>query len=285
MCETCGCGDGEVRVEGEHAHPPHHDHDHDHDHDHEHDHEHEHVLADGSVVRHRHHEHEHAPGPVRGQTVTLEAKILQKNELAASENRGWFRGRDVLALNMMSSPGSGKTTLLEKTLQSLMASKRSVYVLEGDQETTRDADRIRATGAPALQINTGKGCHLEADMVMRGVQRLAPTAGGILFIENVGNLVCPALFDLGEAARVVLFSVTEGEDKPLKYPHMFRAADLVLLTKVDLLPHLDFDVAAARTSVESVKPGTPILEVSSRSGQGMAAWMDWISVRRQSFAS
>jgi len=268
------------------------------------EHEHEHVLADGSVVRHRHgphahahathahteghahehahaHEHEH-PHP---HVVTLEAKVLQKNELAAGENRGWFKGRDVLALNLMSSPGSGKTTLLETTLRTLMARERLVYVLEGDQETTRDADRIRATGAPALQINTGKGCHLEAEMVMRGVQGLAPKAGGILFIENVGNLVCPALFDLGEAARVVLFSVTEGEDKPIKYPHMFRAADLVVLTKVDLLPHLDFDVAAARASVESVKPGTPILEVSARSGQGMDAWVAWIAAQRSAFGS
>jgi hydrogenase nickel incorporation protein HypB len=212
--------------------------------------------------------------------VELETDVLAKNASAAAHNRGWFEGRGVLALNMMSSPGSGKTTLLEKTLRTLLAQTKDVFVLEGDQETTRDADRIRATGARALQINTGKGCHLEADMVMRGASSLEPPQGSLLFIENVGNLVCPALFDLGEAARVVLFSVTEGEDKPLKYPHMFRAADLVLLTKVDLLPHLDFDMAAARESILTVKPKTPILEVSSRSGVGMAEWLQWIASRR-----
>ncbi len=207
-------------------------------------------------------------------------KILEKNDRIAAENRGFLRGRGVVALNVMSSPGSGKTTLLEKTLAALLVDEARVYVLEGDQETTRDADRIRATGARALQINTGKGCHLEADMVRRGLDGLGLEPGGILFIENVGNLVCPALFDLGESARVVLFSVTEGEDKPLKYPHMFRGADLVLMTKIDLLPHLEFDLAAARANVLEVKPGTPILEVSARSGQGMDGWLGWVRDRR-----
>lgn len=271
MCETCGCGDGNVRIEGEHTHV-HADgtvvrHTHGHAHAHEHEHEHEHGHGHG---------HEHAHGPT---VIELEADVLAKNARAAAHNRGWFEGRGVLVLNMMSSPGSGKTTLLEKTLGTLLATSKDVFVLEGDQETTRDADRIRATGARALQINTGKGCHLEADMVMRGASALEPPPGSLLFIENVGNLVCPALFDLGEAARVVLFSVTEGEDKPLKYPHMFRAADLVLLTKVDLLPHLDFDMAAARKAIDTVKPKTPVLEVSARSGTGMPEWLQWVAAR------
>ena len=289
MCETCGCGESDVRVEGEH----------------------EHVQPDGTIVRHAHHApshdhhagephashahdpaHEHhqhhdpaSPTPeARPVVVSLEAGVLAKNELAAAHNRGWFAGRGILALNLMSSPGSGKTTLLEKTLRRMIDEHLAVYVLEGDQETTNDADRIRKAGAPAVQINTGKGCHLEADMVLRGAARLAPKAGSVLFIENVGNLVCPALFDLGEAARVVLFSVTEGEDKPLKYPHMFRAADLVIMTKVDLLPHLDFDVAAARDAIERVKPGTPVLDVSSRAGTGLVEWLAWIAKRRAASA-
>ena len=177
------------------------------------------------------------------------------------------------AVNLMSSPGAGKTTLLERTLGQL---RRPAAVLEGDQETVFDAERIRATGARALQINTGKGCHLEADMVWQGLHSLKPEPGSILFIENVGNLVCPALFDLGESARVVLFSVTEGEDKPLKYPHMFRVADLVLVTKVDLVPHLDFDRQRAIDNIAHIRPEAAILEVSSRTGQGMTEWLRWL---------
>ena len=278
MCETCGCGGGEVKIEGEHHH----------------EHEHEHVLADGTVVRHAHHDHghhhdhdhhHHHDHEHAHEDVALEVKILEKNDRIAAENRGFLRGRGVVALNLMSSPGSGKTTLLEKTLATLLAEQRRVYVLEGDQETTRDADRIRATGARALQINTGKGCHLEAEMVRRGLDGLGLEPGGILFIENVGNLVCPALFDLGESARVVLFSVTEGEDKPLKYPHMFRAADLVIMTKIDLLPHLDFDLARAHAAVQEVKPGTPVMELSARSGQGMPAFAAWVLDRAASAKS
>lgn len=200
-------------------------------------------------------------------------QILAKNDKLAERNRGWFAGRGVTAVNLMSSPGSGKTTLLERTLRE---TQRPVAVLEGDQETPFDAERIRATGAPVVQINTGKGCHLEASMIWHGLEALKPAADSLLFIENVGNLVCPALFDLGETAKVVVFSVTEGEDKPLKYPHMFRVADLVLINKVDLIPHLDFDEARALDAVRQVNPKARILKVSAKSGEGMDAWYQWL---------
>jgi hydrogenase nickel incorporation protein HypB len=200
-------------------------------------------------------------------------RLLEKNRLLAERNRGWFAGRGVVALNLMSSPGSGKTTLLEKTLRAI---SRPAAVIEGDQATDRDAARLRATGVEAVQVNTGTGCHLEADMIWHALERLTLHAGSLLFIENVGNLVCPALFDLGERARVVLFSVTEGEDKPLKYPHMFRAADLVLLTKVDLLPFVDFDERAAGEAVAMVKPDLPILRASTKAEGGLDEWMQWL---------
>ena len=273
MCTTCGCSEGNVvTIEGENGEHTHvlpdgtvvsHSHDHDHDHDHSHDHDHHHG--------HEHHDHA-AP-----RVETLEQKVLAKNDRLAERNRGWFAGRGVLSLNVMSSPGSGKTTLLERTLREVPG---PTSVIEGDQETARDAERLRATGAPVIQVNTGTGCHLEADMVWLGLQKLDPAAGSVLFIENVGNLVCPALFDLGEAARVVLFSVTEGEDKPLKYPHMFKTADLVLLTKVDLLPHLDFDLEEAKRCVAAVAPDAPILMLSAKSGEGLDSWLDWIASRR-----
>jgi hydrogenase nickel incorporation protein HypB len=225
--------------------------------------------------------HDHAPAPAEvvrhtgpAELVELEQRILAGNDQLARRNRAFFDANRIAALNLMSSPGSGKTTLLERTLRELSG---PTAVLEGDQETTRDAERIRATGAPVVQVNTGQGCHLEADMVWRGLQTLAPEPDTTLFVENVGNLVCPALFDLGEHARVVLFSVTEGEDKPEKYPHMFKTADLVLLTKVDLLPYLDFDVARSVASIRSVNRDAPILHVSARSGEGMAAWFQWIA--------
>src|ERR1700723_543042 len=205
---------------------------------------HEHVHADGS--RHSHelphdgHSHQHHTASV----VELEARILAKNDSLAARNRAWFAGREVLALNLVSSPGSGKTTLLERTIRDLK-SELKFYVVEGDQATANDGERIRAAGAPAVQVNTGTGCHLEADMVARGVAELRPGPGAVLMIENVGNLVCPALFDLGERAKVVILSVTEGDDKPLKYPHMFRAAGVLLLNKIDLLPYVDFDVPRA----------------------------------------
>jgi hydrogenase nickel incorporation protein HypB len=257
-----------------HAH--HHEDGHEHHHAHDHGHDHSHALAHGHE-----HSHAHAHGTVRHDptAIDVEVQILAKNDRLAERNRGWFLGRDVVALNLMSSPGSGKTTLLEKTLARMP--ERSA-VLEGDQETDADAARIRATGARVVQINTGQGCHLEADMVWHGLQHLALEPASNLFIENVGNLVCPALFDLGESAKVVLFSVTEGEDKPLKYPHMFRTADLVILTKTDLLPYLDFDRPKALDAIRAVNATADVLEVSSKTGDGMDAWLRWIEARRPS---
>ena len=202
-------------------------------------------------------------------------QILGKNQTIAERNRARLAARGVLALNLLSSPGAGKTTLLERTLSDLKSQLR-VAVIEGDQETANDAERIRATGVRAVQINTGTGCHLEAEMLERALSLLEPERNSLLLIENVGNLVCPALFDLGERAKVVIFSVTEGEDKPLKYPHMFRAATLVLLNKIDLLPHLRFDTKHAVENALAVNPRLKVLEVSAYSGDGLPAWYDWL---------
>jgi hydrogenase nickel incorporation protein HypB len=207
--------------------------------------------------------------------VELEARILAKNEALAAKNRAWFAGREILALNLVSSPGAGKTTLLERTIRDLRAELK-LYVVEGDQATSNDGERIRAAGAAAVQVNTGTGCHLEADMVARGLAELKPSPGAVVMIENVGNLVCPAMFDLGERAKVVILSVTEGEDKPLKYPHMFRAADIMILNKTDLLPHLDFDVARALANAREVNPAIEVFQVSARSGEGLEAWYGWL---------
>ncbi|MCU1281163.1 MAG: Hydrogenase isoenzymes nickel incorporation protein HypB [bacterium] len=206
--------------------------------------------------------------------------MLAHNQHLADHNRHWLRARGVTAINLMSSPGAGKTTLLERTLAEL-AGELPLAVVEGDQETQADADRIRAAGGRAVQINTGTGCHLDAAMVARAVAELDPQRG-VLFIENVGNLVCPALFDLGESARVVIASVTEGEDKPLKYPHMFRAAELVVLNKIDLLPHVDFSVERFAAHLRTVNPRARLLPLSARNGEGLAAWIDF--VRRHRYA-
>jgi hydrogenase nickel incorporation protein HypB len=214
-------------------------------------------------------------GHGHGRTVPLEVDVLAKNDGLAATNREWFGRRRIVALNLMSSPGAGKTTLLERTVRSLGADL-PVSVLEGDQETVLDADRIAAAGARVVQVNTGAGCHLDADMVARALPSLAPADGSVLFVENVGNLVCPALFDLGERARVVIMSVTEGADKPLKYPHMFRTADLVLLNKVDLLPYVDFDVTACVAAAQRARPGVAVLEVSATRGDGLDAWYAWV---------
>lgn len=238
-----------------------------------------------AVHRHQHgHAHTHAQHPdslqVPGRdthTLQLEAHILGKNQLIAERNRSWLAGRGILALNLMSSPGAGKTTLLERTLKDLQASM-AIAVVEGDQETANDAERIRATGARAVQINTGTGCHLEADMLERAMMLLDPVPHSLLMIENVGNLVCPALFDLGERAKVVIFSVTEGEDKPLKYPHMFGAAEVMLLSKVDLMPHLRFKLDVAIDNARSVNPRLKIFPLSAYSGEGLQAWYDWLRV-------
>jgi hydrogenase nickel incorporation protein HypB len=205
--------------------------------------------------------------------VALEAAILGKNDAIAARNRGWFEGRGVLALNFVSSPGSGKTALLEATIKALK-DRVAISVIEGDQMTTNDADRIRAAGAPAIQINTGAGCHLEADMVEKAVRALNPAPGSILMIENVGNLVCPAMFDLGEALKVAVISTTEGEDKPLKYPHMFRAVGIVIINKLDLAPHTGFDEAACRANILTVNPQAEIISLSARTGENLSAWTE-----------
>jgi hydrogenase nickel incorporation protein HypB len=249
MCATCGCEDGAgVRVHGH----------------------------DGPV--HNEHSHDHHDDDGASRTVMLQQKILAKNDRLAEGNRAWLAGRGILAVNLMSSPGAGKTTLLERTAREA-GGELGLTVVEGDQETTLDAGRIESAGAAVVQINTGAGCHLDAAMVARGLDVLDPRPGSVVVIENVGNLVCPALFDLGEQARVVIASVTEGADKPLKYPQMFRVADLVLLNKVDLLPYLDFDTARYAADLKSVSPRAEILPVSATTGEGIPAWYDWLRQR------
>ena len=208
--------------------------------------------------------------------VQIEQDILGKNNQYAAANRRWFSERGILALNLVSSPGSGKTSLLTRTIDDIKG-QTPVAVIEGDQQSANDAERIRETGAKALQINTGKGCHLDAHMVGHGLESLEPEENGIVFIENVGNLVCPAAFDLGEAHKVVILSVTEGEDKPLKYPNMFAAASLMLVSKVDLLPHLDFDVEQLIANARRVNPGINVIQVSATTAQGMDRWLAWIA--------
>jgi hydrogenase nickel incorporation protein HypB len=281
MCGTCGCGEeGGARIEGEH----------------------EHRLPDGTVIRHHHHgdahghhhhhhHHHHevtldrgpagteVAGMSRSRMVKIERDILAKNDAYAARNRQRFERDAILAINLMSSPGSGKTTLLVRTLEALRDDV-PVAVIEGDQQTSLDAERIRATGTPALQVNTGKGCHLDANMVERAVPRLTLDRGGILFIENVGNLVCPAGFDLGEHRRVVLCSVTEGEDKPEKYPNMFVAADLVIINKIDLLPYVPIDIDTLERGIRRIQPRAEILRLSATTGEGFDAWTAWLEGAR-----
>ncbi|MEW5786738.1 MAG: hydrogenase nickel incorporation protein HypB [Pseudomonadota bacterium] len=279
-----------------HGHPHVHDHGHGgHDHGHEHLHDagagHDHAHGDaelhaGSSAMHFHEHkgdlhyglgpaHAHAPGLTQERMVKIEQDILGKNNTYAAGNRQHFAEHGIFAVNLVSSPGSGKTTLLVKTIE-LLKDRAQVAVVEGDQQTSNDADRIRATGAPAIQVNTGKGCHLDAHMVGHALERLALPDDSLLMIENVGNLVCPAAFDLGEAHKVVILSVTEGEDKPLKYPDMFNAADLMLLNKVDLLPYLNFDVEKCVDFARRVNPKLQVMQVSATSGQGMEEWIDWL---------
>nr|WP_294547021.1 hydrogenase nickel incorporation protein HypB [uncultured Rhodopila sp.] len=281
MCTVCGCGT--ETIEGRAAPGPHHHH---HDHDHEHDHHHDHG--------HHHHDHAHesnglidagaglagvhVPGLSQERIVRIERDILSKNNDYARRNRERFARTGTFVLNLVSSPGSGKTTLLCQTIAALKQ-RLPIAVIEGDQQTSNDAERIRATGVKAVQVNTGKGCHLDAHMVGHALDGLGLEQGGVLFIENVGNLVCPAAFDLGEAHKVVVLSVTEGEDKPAKYPDMFAAADLMLLTKSDLLPHLDFDVGACLAAALRVNPHLQILTVSAKTGDGLAAFLAWIEAR------
>ncbi|HEY5308270.1 MAG TPA: hydrogenase nickel incorporation protein HypB [Casimicrobiaceae bacterium] len=302
MCTTCGCGDGDTRIEGVplavggHAH--------------EHApgtataHTHWRVRPGGSshapvpVHLHAHadgtwHSHVHGGGSAQGhpgadalgatheagmpaeRIVRIEQDILARNDAFAARNRQAFADRANFALNLVSSPGSGKTTLLVRTIQALQ-DRMPVCVIEGDQQTSLDADRIRATGAAAIQVNTGKGCHLDAHMVGQALSQLDPAEGGLVMIENVGNLVCPAAFDLGEAHKVVILSVTEGSDKPLKYPDMFRAADLMLINKTDLLPHVQFDVDAAVAYARRMRPGLEVICLSATTGEGLDAWLAWL---------
>jgi hydrogenase nickel incorporation protein HypB len=298
MCANCGCqGDKAVMLDlqtGEttpirsvHRHDAHAAHTHEHG-DGE---PHHHAAHDHAPHRHsgEHHAHSHVHRPSRLDIVDVETRILAKNDALAANNRAWFAGREILALNLVSSPGAGKTALLERTIRDL-AGELPLYVIEGDQATANDGERIRRAGAAVVQVNTGTGCHLDADMVTRALSALKPSSGAVVLIENVGNLVCPALFDLGERAKVVIFSVTDGEDKPLKYPHMFRAATTVILSKIDLLPSLDFSMAQAVTNVRQTNPEATILQLSSRTGEGTAAWYDWLraqcaAARQSAFAS
>jgi hydrogenase nickel incorporation protein HypB len=270
MCRTCGCSDqtrtvitdlqsGETTAVNQ---PDDHEHGHHHHHDHEGGH-------------HHHHDHPHT----HSTSLRLEQEVLAKNNRLAERNRGWLEGRDILALNLVSSPGAGKTTLLERTIRDL-GGELPIHVIEGDQETVNDAQRIAATGCRVVQINTGTGCHLDADMVARGLRQLDPPLHSVVAIENVGNLVCPALFDLGERAKVVIVSVTEGDDKPIKYPHMFRASQVMLLNKIDLLPYVQFDVERCVGYARQVHPGLRVIPVSATRGDGLAEWYAWLREQR-----
>lgn len=302
MCIVCGCGTDPVIDAGEgkkgHTHGHHHDHDHHHGHDHgdhhhghEHDHhhhdQHDHVHADdGSTHYGKGIAGVHVPGMSQEKIIQVERDILSKNDRLAAANRAALQSRGIFALNVVSSPGSGKTTLLSRMIGDLKA-RLEITVIEGDQQTSNDAMRIREAGARAVQINTGKGCHLDAHMVGHAIEELDPAEGSVLFIENVGNLVCPSAFDLGEAHKVVVLSVTEGEDKPLKYPDMFAASDIMVLNKADLLPHLDFNVALCIGNAMRVNPRLQTFVVSARTGEGMEALYAWLetSASREAHAA
>ncbi|MGK7923712.1 MAG: hydrogenase nickel incorporation protein HypB [Spirulina sp.] len=276
MCVTCGCSDNsEITLTDPDTRESK-----------QLEHQHEHILPDGTVIKHSHdrtvpHHHHHEDNgskihaQIHGTTITLEQEILGKNDRIAAQNRAWFKGRKILSLNFVSSPGSGKTTLLTRTINDLKT-KMPISVIEGDQATLNDADRIRETGCKAIQINTGQGCHLEAKMIERGCEELDPPFHSIVAIENVGHLVCPALFDLGESAKVAILSVTEGEDKPIKYPYMFRVSDVMILTKIDLLPYVQFDVEKCINYARQVNPNVTIFQVSSTTGQGLEMWYNWL---------
>lgn len=262
MCSTCGCGNPEgsrvYEAASDHPHVHEHGQDHGHSHGHGHGHGHGHAVA----VR---------ADPTAGEdTILLEQKVLAKNDGIAEKNRAWMRSHGITAVNLMSSPGAGKTTLLERTIREI---GHEVAVVEGDQETLLDANRIAATGARVVQVNTGAGCHLDASMLERALVELAPADDTLLLVENVGNLVCPALFDLGEQAKVVIVSVTEGDDKPLKYPHIFAAADLAVVNKSDLLPYVDFDLDVCARNARAVNPHLRLITLSAKTGEGMDRWL------------
>lgn len=281
MCGTCGCGqDDEVRISkpGEEQQ---HDHSHTHEHEHggdKHTHAHTHTHAHPHGHEHHHHDHEHEHGDHdhhHDKEVVVEMDILQKNNLMAERNRGFFEARGITAINLVSSPGSGKTTLLERTIRDLKKDN-SFYIIEGDQQTMNDAERINATGVPVVQVNTGSGCHLDAAMVNRAVKELDIKQDGLLVMENVGNLVCPSMFDLGESRRVVIISVTEGDDKPVKYPDMFRTSDLCIINKTDLLPYVDFDMGKVKDYAMRVNHHLEIIELSATKGEGLEQWYAWL---------
>ncbi|MFO7657184.1 MAG: hydrogenase nickel incorporation protein HypB [Bacteroidales bacterium] len=263
MCDTCGCGDNSgytiINTSGGHTY-----YGHDHEHPHTHPHNHKHSIAEN-------HGHQHA-----GRIIEVEKDALYHNNLLAERNRGFFEAKNIVALNLVSSPGAGKTLLLEKTVLSLQV-KRKITVIEGDQQTTRDADRINAAGIPVIQVNTGSGCHLDASMVHAALKELKPPDNSILMIENVGNLVCPAMFDLGESARVVIISVTEGEDKPLKYPFMFQSSHICIINKTDLLPHLEFNLDELKANALKINHHLQFFEISLKTGHGLNKWTDWLN--------
>jgi len=292
MCDTCGCGQpgdkvkimkpGELPERESHTHTYTHSHQHNHEGgDHAHTHQHEYSHTHAHVGDHHHdHEHEHDhhhdhPGHSHARKIEVEQDLLARNNLMAERNRGYFEAKNIVALNFVSSPGSGKTTLLERTVQELKK-EFSFYVMEGDQQTMNDANRIHQTGVPVIQINTGAGCHLDADMIHKSIQKLEPDNDSFLMIENVGNLVCPALFDLGESVRVVIMSVTEGDDKPVKYPNMFQTSDLCIINKTDLLPYVDFNMGKAREYAQQINPQLEIIELSARTGEGIEGWFKWL---------
>lgn len=270
MCGTCGCGSGQREVVLQnpleknhyHLHADHHHEHHEHGHDHNHNHDH------------------HHPETVTEKVLAVEKSILHHNDKMAAQLRGFLEAKNIFSINLVSAPGSGKTTLLERTLQDLKEKLRFT-VIEGDQQTLNDANRIAATGVPVMQINTGKGCHLESDMVYEAVKKLKPAENSVLFIENVGNLVCPSLFDLGESQRVVIVSTTEGEDKPLKYPDMFASSDVCIINKIDLLPYLRFDMEKLKDNALKVHPHLRFFEVSAAHGEGLSAWYDWLQNKVQ----
>ncbi|MBV2224945.1 MAG: hydrogenase nickel incorporation protein HypB [Cloacibacterium sp.] len=282
MCSTCGCSSNENGItltkmgENHHTHHHHdghaHSHEHhhgDHSHSHEHHHEHGHEHNHDHDHDHSHHHHHDV------NIVELEKDILHQNQLGAERNRGFFEALNIFAMNLVSSPGSGKTSLLEKTIADLKG-EIEFSVIEGDQQTTNDAARIHALNVPVLQINTGKGCHLDSEMIAKSLKELKPKQNSILMIENVGNLVCPAMFDLGENQRVVIISTTEGEDKPLKYPDMFFSSNICIINKIDLLPYLKFDVEKLKENTKKVNPNIQFFEVSATSGEGMEAWYEFL---------
>ena len=265
MCTTCGCASGEVNIEAPVA-AGHHHHPHD-------DHSHPHSHADHHMPSH----------PLESRIIAVEQDLLARNDARATANRRGFEASGIFVVNLVSSPGSGKTALLVR-IAGALRERVPICVIEGDQQTSNDVERIRAAGVPGIQVNTGKGCHLDAQMVARAVELLAPEDGGVLFIENVGNLVCPAAFDLGEAHKVVIISTTEGEDKPLKYPDVFAASDLMLINKVDLLPHLEFDVDRCIEYARRVNPEIRALLVSATTGEGIGSWLEWILAGRERVA-